>query len=222
MKKISKVSILLFFLLTLFLIQSYVSSFSSEKDKSNETKPRIERHFVFDSIPLNLEEIEKSADRIFSGTCTKAEEIEKDSESGGLPVFKYTFKITDGVKGVENKETVTFKQWKPVSRGTGYEVGKKYVLFLYPNSKRNLTSTIGVDGQGYFEVEEKGIIRRKEYVVNKFKNYGLSRNLRTQRKIWAFPDKSAYDYIEYCSEHGIPIRYKEFIKAVRFLVEKNN
>lgn len=222
MKQINKNLILLTFLIALCSAFSYAATTTNESDNTDVQKPRLERHFVFDSIPLNLEEIEKDADRIFSGICTSAEEINKDPDTGGLPVVKYTFKIIHGIKGVKNKETIIFRQWQPVSRRTGYEVGKKYVLFLYPNSKRNLTSTIGADGQGYFEVEKKGIIRSKEYVTNRFRNYGLNRNLKTQRKISSFPSKSVNDYFEYCSEHGTPIRYKDFIKVVTHLVDKNN
>ena len=188
------------------------SSLANEIPEGTESeKPKLERHFVFDSIQMNLEELEKSSGRIFGGICTSKEEIENDPETGGLPTVKYTFKITDSVKGVPGKKQITFRQWSATTRSTGYEIGKKYVLFLYPNSSRNLTSTIGADGQGLFEVEKRGIIRRSEIVSNKLKNHGLSRNLKSQKKINIEQDKSLNDYIDRCSELGIPISYNQFI-----------
>ena len=199
------------------------SSFGNEITEETESeKLKIERHFVFESTPMNLQELEKSSDRIFAGICTSKEEIENDSEAGGLPTVKYTFKITDGVKGVAGKKEITFRQWSATIRSAGFEVDKKYVLFLYPDSNRNLTSTIGVDGQGLFEVGKRGIIKRNEIVSNKLKNHGLSRNLKSQKKINIEQDKSLNDYIDRCSELGIPIGYKQFVKAVRYLAEKNN
>lgn len=192
--------------------------FANIASEDVSSKPKIERHFVFDAIPLNLEEITDAAGRIFVGNCTNIEEIENDSESK-LPVIKYTFKITEGIKGVDNKEEIAFKQWQPTVRGASYEIGKKYILFLYPNSDRGLTSPVGFL-QGQFEIEKKGLIRRKEVVRNKLNNKGLSRNLRTQKKISIEKDKFINDYVDSCSELGIPMRYKEFIQAVRYLSKK--
>ena len=106
-------------------------------------------------------------------------------------------------------------------RSIGYEIGKKYVLFLYPNSERGLTSTVGIE-QGYFEIEKKGLIRTSEVVSNKLHNRGLNRNLKSQKAINIENSNYVNDYIQYCSENGIPMKYKEFIHAVKYLVEKNN
>jgi hypothetical protein len=188
------------------------------KEGTESSSIKLERHFVFDTVPLNLEEITSASDRIFTGTCINVEEIEEDPESK-LPVFKYTFKITESIKGLEGKEQVTFKQWKPTAKDAGYEMGKKYILFLYPNSERGLTSPVGFL-QGQFEIEKKGLIRRKEVVRNKSSNRGLNRNLRTQKKVVINEDKYINDYVESCSELGIPMRYQEFVKAVRYLVRR--
>lgn len=182
---------------------------------------KIERHFVFDSAHMNLEEIIESSNRIFSGVCTSSEEIENDSESGGLPTVKYTFKTSDGIKGVKDQDEVIFKQWEPTTRANGYDCtgDKKYVLFLYPDSNRGLTSSVGVD-QGLFEVVKEGFIVKKEVVSNKLNNLGIAKNLKTQKTINFEGDEALDSYVHHCSEHGKPIRYKEFIKAVRYLVEK--
>lgn len=179
----------------------------------------IERHFVFDTIPLNLEEIVSASDRIFTGRCISVEEIEKDNDSRNLPTVKFTFKVTEGIKGIGNKKEVSFKQWKPTVRNANYQIGKKYVLFLFPDSKFGLTSPVGFL-QGQFEIEEKGIILKKEVVKNKTSNKGLNRNLKTQKTINITEDKYINDYLHRCSELGIPMRYKEFVKAVRYLMEK--
>ena len=179
---------------------------------------KLERHFVFDTVPLNLEEITSASDRIFAGICTNVEEIEDDPESK-LPVLKYTFKITEAIKGLQGKEEVTFKQWKPTVRSVGYETGKKYVLFLYPDSERGLTSPVGFE-QGLFDIETKGIFLRKEVVRNRTSNRGLNRNLRTQKKVIINEDQYINDYIESSSELGIPMRYQEFVKAVRYLAKR--
>ncbi len=189
---------------------------ANEETESSNVK--LERHFVFDTLPLNLEEIISASNRIFVGICTNVEEIEDDPESK-LPVFKYTFKITESIKGLKGKEEITFKQWKPTVKSAGYEVGEKYVLFLYPDSERGLTSPVGFL-QGQFDVVRKGVIRRSEVVRNKLSNKGLNRNLRTQKKIEIKDNKYVNDYLQECSELGIPMRYKEFILAVKYLVKE--
>lgn len=200
----------------LLILFCFLPCFAEEVDIQ---KPKIERHFVFETIPLNLKEITDAADRIFVGECTNVEEIENDPESK-LPVIKFTFKITEGIKGVGNKEKITFKQWQPTVRQANYEKGKKYVLFLHPNSERGLTSPVGFL-QGQFEVEKKGFLRKKETVKNKLNNKGLNRNLRTQERVIIEEDKFINDYLDRCSELGIPMRYQEFIKAVKYLMKKN-
>ena len=209
-----KRSLYIFFLSLLVLsFQTYAFVRAEE----GITKPKLERHFVFDTIPLNLEEITKDADRIFFGKCISIEEIEDDLESK-LPVFEYTFKTIEGIKGVDNEQIVIFKQWQPTVRTTGYEEDKKYVLFLYPNSERGLTSPVGFE-QGLFDIETKGIIR-KDVVRNRANNRGLNRNLRTQKRVVINEDKYINDYIENCSELGTPMRYQEFVKAVKYLVKR--
>ncbi len=213
-----KNSIVLFVCFLVFFLQSFNLGFANETQNTEENQPKLERHFIFDAIPLNLEEIEKLADRIFTGICIDSEEIDNDSEAN-LPVIKYTFKIIEGIKGIDGNEEITFKQWKPTTRTNGYEVGKKYVLFLYPDSERHVTSAVGVD-QGYFEVEKTGFFRTKETVKNRHSNKGLNRNLKTQKRISIDNNEFVNGYIDRCSELGIPMRYKEFIQAVKYLVEK--
>ena len=167
---------------------------------------------------MNLEEITASADRIFVGNCVSIEEIEDDPASK-LPVVKYTFEITEGIKGVENKSKISFKQWAPSIKESGYQKDKKYVLFLYPDSERGLTSPVGLL-QGNFEVELHGLIRKKEFVRNKINNRGLSRNLRSQKAVYISNDDYLNNYLSHCSEFAKPMRYREFIRTIKYLAKK--
>lgn len=204
-------------LLPTIFISVCLANIIEESESTEVEKPKIERHFVFETIPMNLKEIVDASGIIFTGNCTSSEDIENDVESK-LPVIKYTFKITECIKGECNKE-ITFKQWQPTTKSTNYEVGKKYVLFLYPKSERGLTSPVALE-QGSFEITKKGLIKRKEVVRNKLNNRGLNRNLKTQKTISIDKDKYINEYVNRCSELGIPMRYQEFIKAVRYLLEE--
>lgn len=186
--------------------------------KANEVPaPKIERHLVFDTIPLNLEEITSFSGKIFSGECISSEYIENDPESN-LPVVKYSFKVLDGIKDVKDGEIISFKQWDATTNKAGYLEGERYVLFLYPESELGLTSPVGFL-QGKFDIEQKGFFR-KDVVINKAGNLGLSRNLKTQKKI-EIEDGYLNNYLHKCSELGIPMRYKEFVQVVKKLVENN-
>ena len=180
---------------------------------NNKSKTISEGRFVFDTIPLTLEEITNSSDRIFSGICKKIEDIDRDPVSN-LRTVQYTFEITESIKGTQKKE-ITFKQWKPTTEDVGYKVGEKYIIFLHPNSKLGLTSPVGFT-QGHFKVLQIG---KEEFVKNKLNNIGLTRNIRTQRRLLVKNDE-IFNHIHQSSEKGSSINYEDFIKAVRYLVEK--
>ena len=219
--KVHKEQLLHLFLFSIFLCFLCFFSFCSLISLANEidlygSKTKFEQRFIFDTLPMNLEEITDSADRIFSGICTEIEEISTDPFAK-VPVIRYTFKVVEKIKGIEKNE-ISFKQWKPTASDAGYEAGKKYILFLYPNSNIGLTSPVGFL-QGHFSVDTDEITK-EETVANKLGNFGLSRNLRTQKKISIKSDKELNDYIDQTSEHGYRIKYKEFIKTVKYLVEQ--
>lgn len=202
--------------ISLLLLISNISFTRAET--TNETEPKLERHFIFDTIPMNLEEIIQGADRIFTGKCIDVKEIEDDPESK-LPVYEYSFNVTEPLRGTKKDEIITFKQWKPTVRDAGYEIGSNYILFLHPNSDRGLTSPVGFL-QGQFEVDSKGFFRRNKVVKNKTGNKGLYRNPRNKKTISLRQSQFLNDYVSRCSELGIPIRYKEFIEAVKELAGK--
>ena len=176
---------------------------------------------VFDSLPLNLEETTSSAGKVFSGTCTEAKEVKKDLVSN-LHIIGYTFKINEKIKGFKNKQgsnEISFKQWVPTTRDAGYEVGKKYVLFLCPESTLGLTSPVGYLHGKFNIVKDKD---NTEVVTNGLSNKGLSRNLRTKKKIFIYEDKALDEYIDSSSEHGEPIRYEDFIRSVKHFVKRGH
>ena len=178
--------------------------------------------FISDPIPLNLEQITRFADRVFTGTPIKREE--KLDPNTNIPVIEYTFKITeiikDSNKKINNQNQITFRQWKPISGDTDFNSDKKYVVFLNPDSEIGFTSPVGL-WQGQFEVEEQKINGVKtEFVRNRLSNRGLSRNLKTQKKIFIEGDKALNDYILRTSESGKPIKYREFVKSIKALDKK--
>ena len=203
--------------LTLFL--HCTDSFANTHEENNSIHPKLNRILVTETVPLNLEEITNAADRIFTGYCTKIEEQESDNESK-LPIIKYKFKTVEIIKGTLNKKEITIKQWKHSVREVPFQKGKKYVVFLYPDSERGLTSPVGLL-QGRFDVESKGLVKRNEFVRNKLNNIGLAKNLKTRKAIDIADNKFINDYIHHCSENGAPIRYKEFVQAIKYLANKN-
>ena len=177
---------------------------------------------IADPVPLDLEQITHLADRVFAGIPIKMEE--KIDLKTNLPIIEYTFKVTEIIKDpkkqINKKNQITFRQWRPITDDVDFNSDKKYVVFLNPNSDIGFTSPVGL-WQGQFEVEEHKINGVKaEFVKNRLSNRGLSRNLRTQKKIVIEGDKVLNDYIFRTSESGQPIQYKEFVKSVKALENK--
>lgn len=191
-----------FFVFSFIFMSCLWPAFAGEAERINK--------FVFDTVPLNLEEITETAGRIFSGTCLKAENIIEND----LSVVKYTFKITEAIKGTEEKEIVSFKQWASLGKDAAYTEGQKYLLFLYPESRKGLTSPVGFL-QGQFEVK-KDPTSGAEAVRNKFGNVGLTKNILTEKTI-NLNNYKLNAYLEDASDNGDFIKYKEFVTAVKTL-----
>ncbi|HWJ47878.1 MAG TPA: hypothetical protein VNS62_09505 [Candidatus Udaeobacter sp.] len=97
----------------------------------------------------------RAAGMIFSGTVTR---IERRAASGGQSVetVAVTFHVENAVRGVSPGQDLTITQWIGLwSSGQRYRVGERVVLFLYPNSKLGLTSTVG-GSLGHFAVDRAG------------------------------------------------------------------
>ena len=188
-----------------------------------EAKPFVRNQkFISEPVPLNLEQITLFADRVFTGTPVIREE--KIDPKTNLPVVEYTFKVTEVIKDlnktISTKNQVTFRQWQPITNDTDFSSDKKYVVFLNPDSEIGFTSPVGL-WQGQFEVREQKVNGVKiEFVRNRLSNKGLSRNLRTQKKISIEGDRALNDYIFRTSESGQLIKYKEFVKSIKALENK--
>jgi hypothetical protein len=97
----------------------------------------------------------REAGRIFSGTVTH---IERRPATAGQSVetVAVTFHVENAVRGASPGQNLTIKQWIGLwSSGQRYRVGERVALFLYPNSKLGLTSTVG-GSVGRFAVDRAG------------------------------------------------------------------
>lgn len=172
------------------------------------------RHFIFDTAPLNLEELSGKAGVIFSGTCLDAQFIKKDPVSK-LPVVKYTFKIEEGIRGVETGDTFTFKQWAATVRNDGYILGEEYVLFLHANSKGGLTSPVGFL-QGKFKILREGA---QLVVKNKLNNFGLVENPKTRARI-SLRNKELEKHLFERTTAGDSVLHEDFMKVIKELAKE--
>lgn len=122
---------------------------------------------------VNLPEMVELADRAFVGRCVATRSLDLGI---GLPVTEYTFLVTRGLLGVASDDRVVFRQvtgssrqGKGIAGFPGLKKGQEVLLFLYPDSRKGLTSPVGVQ-QGVFSVtEETGELQ----VVNSLNNSNL-------------------------------------------------
>lgn len=138
------------------------------------------------SVGLNMEDLMK-AKVAFTGVCTKAEAgvMERPGKSGGILVTRYTFEVSDVMKG-DVPKTFSFVQWGATRDEAArlgkafvygpplYNVGSEYTLFLTSESRLGLRAPVGL-GQGKFLVIRGP--EGKAMVVNEFNNRALFRNL---------------------------------------------
>ncbi len=145
--------------------------------------------------PLNLEEITRRAERIFSGRCT---DVRRERDPGlGIEVSVVTLRVDHAVKGRLGRN-VTVRSLDDAGSSPGeadaagvpfFRPGEEVIVFLYPESSAGLTSPVGL-GQGKFTV-----LRDKHgarFVFNKLGNRGLFRGLSAQaaRRIGQPPPES--------------------------------
>ncbi len=108
---------------------------------------------------MNLVEMTERAEKVFHGQCLSREIVD---DSTNIPIVEYKFQVKQAIKGVSNGQTVVFRQvdgsevGKPGIPGVPqYRVGQELVLFLRKESRRGLTSPVGL-GQGTFLVHKNG------------------------------------------------------------------
>ena len=120
--------------------------------------------------PLNLQDLAGLSPRIFEGTCLSSSQ---GVDRRGLPFTAYTFRVTDAIQGASNGQTVTIRQFglRDVSQDRfgglvltvpdmpHYLHGRRYLLFLPPQSRWGFSSPVGLL-QGAFRILGEGEQRR--------------------------------------------------------------
>ena len=106
---------------------------------------------------LDLFEMVRLADRVFSGKCLSAQS--QWDETVGFSIVEYTFEVLEAIKGVQPGGRVVFRQIQSVRKGVvvipgipHYQKGQEILLFLHRDSRSGLTSPVGL-GQGIFQVK---------------------------------------------------------------------
>jgi hypothetical protein len=123
--------------------------------------------------PLNIAQMTERADRIFVGRCVGVQTV-SDPELGQL-VSHVTFNVERGAKGdLRGNVTIRVLEAQAIDGLPQFQSGEEVVLFLYPASRRGLTSPVGF-GQGKFTVVRDKLGAR--FAVNGFGNENLLRNL---------------------------------------------
>ena len=129
---------------------------------------------------VNLVEMETLADRIFLGQCLS---VEKGVNARALPYYEYRFRVSRGLKGVTDGQTVVFRQLAPSSSTPAlplprYRAGESALVFLHPDSSLGLTSPVGLV-QGVFQtMDQDGRMKVVNGVDNRNLVTGLSVNER--------------------------------------------
>ena len=107
--------------------------------------------------PLNLEEMSNRADRVFLGRCVQVKSG-IDSELGQIVTYATFVALRSAKGGVHGQVTIKLlgDQTDDVPRRSmvgapRFEKGEEVILFLYGESRRGLTSPVGL-GQGKFVV----------------------------------------------------------------------
>ncbi len=138
------------------------------------------------AIGINMEDLMK-ANVVFTGVCTSAEAsvMGRPGKSGGILVTRYTFDVSDVLKG-DVPKTFSFMQWGATREDAArlgkafvygpplFRVGNEYTVFLTSESRIGLRAPMGL-GQGKFLVIRDS--QGKAMVVNEFGNRSLFRNL---------------------------------------------
>src|SRR5262245_20868074 len=108
--------------------------------------------------PLNLEEMTERADRIFIGRCVQVT-ARMDPELGQMVTYATFAAERSGKGGVHGQVTIKLlgdqraarEPGRSMAGVPGFERGEEVVLFLYGESRRGLTSPVGL-GHGKFMV----------------------------------------------------------------------
>jgi len=157
--------------------------------------------------PLNLDDLVRSADRIFSGTVVEIEKSSVAMGGGNVPIVIYRVLLDAAFRGefpekgggkiaeirmVANQPEARSNGLTRLPRLTGlpeFEQGKRYLFFMTKPSAAGLSAPVGL-GQGFFHVSGSP---GSELVVNGFDNLGLFRGMNVPEASGRGPVK--YDVV---------------------------
>ena len=140
--------------------------------------------------PMNLEELTRRADRIFSGTVTAVEKGRVAVGGGTLPTVTYRIAVDRALAGVPEKGASQVVEVRMIGDPDevrrdrlvrlpkapprpDIEAGQRYLFFVTAPGLVGLSTTVGL-GQGSFRVTGKA---GDEDAVNEFGNVGLFRGM---------------------------------------------
>jgi hypothetical protein len=103
---------------------------------------------------IDLAEIARAAETIFSGTVTGI--TRHADRSPTIETVAITFHVEQVVRGAKAGQDLTIRQWMGAwTAGQRYRVGERVFLFLYPASKLGLTSSVN-GSIGRFRIDPGG------------------------------------------------------------------
>ena len=188
-------------LICIISFSSYFSETCFAREITNETSY------------INLDEAVNDAEKVFVGLCTNKEELKHNRENS-IRKIQYTFKIVEGVKGDWNNEEIKLTLDK---EDTAYKEGRKYVVFLSPIASDGNVKLINTL-QGELEIREKGVINKREVLINKISIKKLGKNTKIKKAISIKTNRA----LNYCAGKLFgdkrTINYTEFIQMVKLLL----
>ncbi len=93
------------------------------------------------SASVSLQQLNKSAGIVFSGTVIQIERI-KDTDANPA-IVRVKFRVDEAVRGCKAGETVTLDEWAELwVPGDRYRKGQRVLIFLYPPSPTGVSSPV--------------------------------------------------------------------------------
>lgn len=87
---------------------------------------------------LSIDEQARHAGLIFAGIVTSIDRSENSS------IAQISFRVTDGIRGVNSDQTVTLREWTGTWNGQSrYRTGEKVVAFFHATDANGFTSPVG-------------------------------------------------------------------------------
>jgi hypothetical protein len=120
-------------------------------------------------VPLSLRPLIQRSGYIFAGTVLAVEHVVPLPNE--MPIVRVTFHIDEAIRGVQQGQTLTIREWARLwNSSEQYHRGEQVLLFLYPISKLGLTSPVGgrsgrfqlTPGGGISGQESRFVIRRNK------------------------------------------------------------